>query len=728
MNSARSIRRVLATAAGCLAAMTCRGAEKATPGTPLPPAPPTRTAIPDTAYYGIKVADPYRWLEDGTSPEVQRWIDSQNAYTDTILKGFGSEASLAKRVEELATTSADRSAPNVAGGTLYYLRETPPEPQPVLVAAKWPSGKERVLVDVNATGGGTNIAAYWPSPSGKYLAYGTAQGGSELTTLHFMDAQSGQVLPDTLPYAGGGTSPQALAWDADEKGVTFARYPLPDSGATVREFDVALYHHTFGVPNDSAVFGQGYSHIAEYRLYTSGDGHGAAALVNKGDGGPAEVYLRGATGWTRVFDESAGVTTAAYAGQRLVVVATGGAPRGRVMAVAPDGATSNVLDEGDWAIQSVVPLQGGMLVVRVSGPQWRIEHYASTGALIRLVGLPREGVTVNEIASSAASNEALISWAGWTVPTRWQRYDARTGGLTTLFEVKPAGDYSGVVAHVIDGVSKDGTRVPVTVLSRAGAAQDGKAPTILYGYGGFGISTAPSFIGSNLAWLERGGVLAYANIRGGGEFGEAWHQGGMKTRKQNVFDDFYAASQALIREKWTSPDRLGIRGGSNGGLLMGAELTQHPEAFRAVVSFVGIYDMVRHETFPNGAYNVTEYGTTADSAEFAALHNYSPIHHVRPGTAYPAVLMETGVNDPRVAPWQSRKFTAALQAATTSGRPVVLLTRMEAGHGIGAPFAQRVGNAALALTFFAHELGLPPVDSARAQLNDAAKKVEVKRK
>ena len=244
------------------------------------------------------------------------------------------------------------------------------------------------------------------------------------------------------------------------------------------------------------------------------------------------------------------------------------------------------------------------------------------------------------------------------------------------------------------------------MLALVGTPQDGSAPAILSGYGGFDIPTAPYFIGAELTWLEGGGVLAFANLRGGDEFGEDWHAAGRLTQKQHVFDDFFEAAQALVAARWTSPARLGIAGASNGGLLMGAALTQHPDAYRAVVSRVGIYDMLRNELFPNGRYNVTEYGTVQDPAQFRALYAYSPLQHVASGTAYPAVLLETGENDARVAPWQSRKFAAALQAATASGQPVLLLTRTNAGHGIGAPFSQRVDDAALAFTFFAHELGL----------------------
>jgi len=325
--------------------------------------------------------------------------------------------------------------------------------------------------------------------------------------------------------------------------------------------------------------------------------------------------------------------------------------------------------------------------------------------MVRAVSLPDSAISIGAIASSAASPDALITYSGWTVPTKWVRYHGGDGTVDEVFAVTAPGDYGSVTVETFEATSADGTKVPVAVASLPGTPRDGSAPLILTGYGGFRNVYGPRFIGTSLAWLERGGVLAWADLRGGSSFGEAWHQGGMLTQKQHVFDDFYAAAQELVNQRWTSTDRLGITGGSNGGLLVGAAMTQHPEAYRAVVGFVGIYDMLRHETFPNGAYNTHEYGATSDSSQFAALFAYSPLHHVVRGTRYPAILMETGLNDPRVASWQSRKFTAALQAATTGG-PVLLLTRSDAGHGIGAPFSQRVGNAAMSLIFFARELRL----------------------
>lgn len=672
--------------------------------------PPTPKHVVAETLAGQPVNDPYRWLENPDAADVTAWIDAQNAYTESTIGAMPLGKTLSARIRELAITSTTRSSPTLAGGTLFYFENTPPQPQPVLVAKAWPDGATRTLVDLNQGDGNTAITEYWPSPSGRYLAYGTAEGGSELTTIHILDTATAKPLGDLLPLAGGGTTPQALAWDADEKGVTYARFEAPKAGQALREFDAVLAHHTLGEPatKDRTVFGKGYSHVAEYILLEGSAGKSVALLANEGDGGPAEVYLREGKGaFTRVLGHDADARSAAWVGDRLFVVSFAGAPRGKIVAVGAGGKTTPVLDQGEGAIQRVTPLGDGFLVVRSAGPDWWADQYDAKAGFVRRVPLPATGVTIGGVASEAGQNKALISYVGWTTPTHWAEYDGASGSLKTIFEVKPAADYSKVRVTRVDGVSKDGSKVPVTVISMDGITPNGKRPTILYSYGGFGIPVTPGFIGANLAWLERGGVLAYANIRGGNEFGEAWHEQGQKLHKQNVFDDFYAAAQAMVSSKWTDTRHLGILGGSNGGLLMGAALTQHPEQYRAVVGAVGIYDVPRHETaFANGPYNVSEYGTVTDDSQAKSTLAWSPLHNVKKGTAYPAVLLTTGANDPRVAPWQSRKFAAALQDATASGQPVLLLTRMNAGHGIGAPFSQRVGNAALAMTFFATELGL----------------------
>ncbi|HEY6809318.1 MAG TPA: prolyl oligopeptidase family serine peptidase, partial [Gemmatimonadales bacterium] len=489
-------------------------------------------------------------------------------------------------------------------------------------------------------------------------------------------------------------------------GFTYARYPRPAAGAALSPFDVALYHHRLGTAaaRDSAVFGPGYSAVAEYRLIGSDGNRRAALLANDGDGSFAEVYLRTPRGWNRVADTTFGVREAAFIGDRLVAIASGRAPHGRLIAFAPNGDTATLVPEGPRVMKGIAPVAGGFLLTTVWGMDWRVDHYSAAGTLLHNLKLPA-GIAISGVASSARSPEAVVAFDGWTIPGRWVRYDARRGTVTRIFDVQAAGDYSRISARQFEVVSADGAHVPVTVLTLRGTPQDGSAPAILSSYGGFQLPVTPTFVGPDLAWLERGGILAYANIRGGDEFGETWHQAQMRTRKQHAFDDFYAAARGLVDEHWTTEGHLGIFGRSNGGLLMGTALTQHPEAYRAAVAFVGIYDMMRHPETPNGRYNIPEYGSADDSAQFAAQYAYSALYHVVQGVAYPAVLLETGENDPLVAPWQSREFAAALQGASSSGRPVLLLTRFGAGHGASS-FAQQLGNAGITLTFFAHELGL----------------------
>ncbi|MDE2150086.1 MAG: S9 family peptidase [Gammaproteobacteria bacterium] len=690
-----------------VAALMLSTAVQATVPAPAGP-PPTRRDDVVTRYHNVRVADPYRWLEDADSTAVKGWIRAQNNYTESVLGGFPEGKPMAARVQALALTSTRRFAPILVHGTLFYLRQTPPQPQPVLVAQTWPQGSARVLVDPNERSG-VAITGFWPSPDGLYVAYGTAEGGSEATTLHVVTTADGKVLLDALPDAGGGTTPQAAAWDADGKGLVYVRLPAHSP------FDAALYHHRLGAPavQDRAVFGRGLSPVAEYTLLNSADGKQTAVFVHFGDGDADRVYLRTAGGFRRVLGTAADVRVAssvadgaAWVGDRLLVISYRNAPRGKLLSIGTTGRTATLVSQGAWAMHAVAPIAGGFLVTKVWGPDWRVDQYDHAGRFVRTLPLPEHGIGVGDIAASPASPRALVTYSGWNLPDRWVVYDASDGTVQTVFEVRPAADYSKIRSDRLYATSKDGTRVPVTVLAMDDVRPGRVHPTILYGYGGYGICVAPRFLGSNLAWLERGGVYAVANIRGGGEFGEGWHAAGMLGHKQNVFDDFYAAAQTLVARGWTDSAHLGILGGSNGGLLMGAELTQHPRAFGAVVSFVGIYDMLRAQLWPNGRYNISEYGTVNDRRGFDWLYAYSPLHHVVPGSAYPPTLLETGVNDPRVAPWQSRKFAAALQAADRGGGPILLLTRMNEGHGVTASFAQRVGNRAAALTFFAHALDL----------------------
>lgn len=670
------------------------------------------------SYFGRQVHDPYRWLEQADAAAVQQWMDAQNAYTDAVMSHFSDHGAIVKRVGELALTSTQRSSPKIVANTLFYMRQTPPQPQASLVAEAWPNGTAKVLVDTNATNGDTAITNYWPAPDGTQVAYGTATGGTEKTTIHFVSVASGQVASDALPYAGGGTTPQALVWDADGKGVTYVRLPLPGSVPSARaQFNAQLYHHTLGTAAsaDTAALGKPPSPIAEHVLMSSAHGGHAAAFIYYGDGNFENVYLRAGPTWRKVLgtEERVRVSTsettgAAWQADRLLMVSYKNAPLGELLALARDGSTSIAVPQQNWAIDGVTAIKGGFLLVEVSGPDWRIRQFNTEGSPVRTVPLPATGIGIDAVASTEDSTVALIAYSGWSLPSRWVKYDAASGALTTVFEVKPAGDYSKVHTWRLDALSTGGVHVPVTVVALGDPVRDAKHPTILSAYGGYGKARKPAFIGSMLAWLERGGLYAYANIRGGDEYGDAWHRDGSRANKQHCFDDLHAAARALIEARSTDAAHLGIYGASNGGLLMGAALTQHPADYRAVVSVVGIYDMLRAELWPNGEYNTYEFGTVTKANELAWLAGYSPLHHVHAGTAYPAVLLITGENDPRVAPWQSRKFAAALQKASSSLRPVLLITRRHEGHGVTSSFSQRVGNTGAELSFFAEELDLAP--------------------
>ena len=666
-------------------------------GAALAQPPSTPTGKESKTYHGTSVPDPYRWLEAAEDPRVKAWIEAQNAHAEASLAGYSGREALARRIQQLATTAPTRTSPQLAGQTLLFMKDTPPAAQPVLVGQSWPGGTEKVLVDTNGDANPSAITDFWPSPSGKYVAYGTAVGGSALTTIFFVETATGRKLTDVLANAAGGTTPPSVAWDADETGLTYVRLPKDSL------FNASLYHHKLGTSEDRAVFGQGLSPVAEWELTTSEDGSQAAALVHFGDGAPTQVAMRGPQGWRMTVGAEADVRGGGrWLGNQLLTVNYKNAGRGEVRL---DGRV--LIPQSQWAVKDVYPIRGGVLVARVWGSEQRLEHWSEAGSLLRVVDLPPTGIGLGTVASSSSSPDALITYRGWTVPERWVSYNAASGQVKTVFELAPVGDYSSIVATRSEAVSRDGARVPVTILHHKSVTPNGQRPTILYAYGGFGVLQQPNFLGTTLAWLERGGVYAVANIRGGGEFGEPWHQGGMRHNKQNCFDDFYAAAQLLHESGWTRPERLGIMGGSNGGLLVAASLVQHPQAFRAVVGLVGVYDSLAHEGFPNGTYNIPEYGDSKVKDDFEAILAYSPQQNVKPGTAYPAVFLHTGENDLRVAPWQTRKFGAALQSATSSGQPVLLVTQTNAGHGAGASFSQKVGKTALALTFLAQHLGLP---------------------
>lgn len=687
------------------------------PAPPLPPPAAKRPVVNE--YHGVKVEDDYRWLENWADLAVRRFSDEESRYARSVLDALPGVAALRKRVSDLLKSpSVDFDSLVRRGNTLFAMKTEPPKQQPFLVVLGSPDnpGSARVIVDPNVTDpkGATAIDFFVPSVDGRRVAVSLSRGGSESGDVHVYEVATGKPMPDVVPRVNGGTAGGSLAWNSDGTGFYYTRYPRgKERPREDLDFYQQVWFHRLGTPGqfDAFSLGKDFPRIAETVLRTSDDGLYVLATVENGDGGDYAHYLLTPSGvWTKVADFSDRIAAAEFGPDgSLYLLSRSEAPRGKVLRLAP-GATSlagaaRAVPEGPGVIRDFEPtatllyvaeIEGGSMGLRVLGLDGKerapvpVPPVTSVGRVIRLDG-----------------DRVLFSSESYLEPHAWYRYDPADGKpvKTALRRASPA-DYSDCEVVSDAAVSKDGTRIPIVLVQRKGTARNRSNPTLLTGYGGFGISMTPSFSDSRRAWVEQGGVWVIAILRGGGEFGEDWHRAGYLTRKQNVFDDFAAAANRLVDSDVTSPSKLAIEGGSNGGLLMGAVLTQHPELFKAVVSHVGIYDMLRVETTPNGAFNVTEYGTVKDPAQFKALYAYSPYHHVAEGIRYPDVLFLTGANDPRVDPFHSRKMTARLQAVAGGTSRVLLRTSANTGHGIGSSLDATIAEVVDVYAFLFDELGV----------------------
>ena len=683
----------------------------------VPPLPTTaRRPVTDT-YHGVAVTEDYRWLENWDDPAVRAWSDSQNAHTRAFLDALPARAAIAREVRDVfAGNSAHYSSLTRRANVLFALKFQPPKQQPLLVTMRSPDdpSTEHVLLDpsVYDTTGGTTIDFYLPSPGGSRVAISLSRGGSEDGTLHIFDLGTGAQLPDTIAHIQYPTALGSVAWSGDS-GFYYTRYPHPGERPEADiHFYEQLYFHRLGTPDstDTYALGKDFPRIAEIFVSGTPDGRYFLASVNNGDGGEVEHFVRGPTAqWTQVtsFTDQATRATLGRDGF-LYLVSLRHASRGRVLRIPLDrprlDAAEVVAESDSGAIQDIFVASTHLYVLEVAGGPSAIRRIDLQSH--RQVPLPLAPVSaVSEIVSD--SGAVLYEAQSYTTPPAWYRYDPTTNSVrrTALFVTSPA-NFADVEVVRVFVTSRDGTKVPMTILQRSGTQRDGQNPTRLWGYGGYGISFTPGFQPLFRVWLSQGGVYAIANLRGGSEYGEDWHRAGNLTNKQNVFDDFIACARWLNDNHYTNPDRLAIEGASNGGLLMGAALTQHPELFRAVASSVGIYDMLRVELSPNGAFNTTEYGTVKDPQQFRALYAYSPYHHVVDGTRYPAVYLRTGEHDGRVDPMNSRKMAARLQRASSSGRPILLWTSSSAGHGFGTPLDERISVFADVSAFLFDQLGV----------------------
>ena len=691
--------------------------------------PPQTEKIPVTdSYHGVSVVDEYRWLEDGRDPKVKAWVAAQNAYSQAYLSKLPQRDSIVRFLKAARQKEQVRYGDlQYAGGLLFALKRDPQKSASSLVVFRSPEDQasERTVVDLNTLVKGQLFQASWykPSPDGTMVGMALGTGGSEDAALYVFDVATGKQIGDPVPRVQFATAGGDMAWTGDDKGFYYTRYPQGNERpAEDANFYQQVYYHALGSSSaqDRYVLGKEFPRIGETALETAHDGKHILVTVEDGDGGKYEHFLVAPDGTVNQithFDDKV-VDIQFGADDSLWLLSHSKSDRGELDHLA---AGSVKLSD---AVRVIPPMRGSIEGI---GSVGEMRHFlaADHNLYVTVIdGGPEEilqfdlrgksegKVPLPNVASVSTlvplTGDAFLYNAGtYTQPPQWFRYNGAGAPLALPFKTDTGISLADIEVRREFATSKDGTKVPMTVLMRKGTRLDGANPTFLTGYGGYGISTTPYFLGAfGRLWFDHGGVYVEANIRGGAEYGESWHTAGNLLNKQNVFDDFAACAQHLIDARYTSSQHLAIEGGSNGGLLMGAELTQHPQMFRVVLSEVGIYDMLRVELDPNGSFNVTEFGTVKDPALFKALYAYSPYHHVKAGTKYPAVLFVTGDNDHRVNPAHSRKMIAELQAATTSGLPVLLRTNANAGHGVSTDKDEALEERADIYSFLFAQLGI----------------------
>jgi prolyl oligopeptidase len=719
MKNPKNRRVILAFLAGFIICDVAQSADNGAPATEQHP-------VKDT-YHGVTVADPYRWLENAADPKVHGWSASQDSRARKYLDGLPQRAPIYQQLfKDISATSSSYAGLRAIGDTLFAYYTQPPKQQPMIAVlgnAADPA-QARVVVDPNAINpkGTTAIDWFVPSPDGKVLAVSMSQDGSEDGTLHLFEVATGKQIDAVIPRVQFPTGGGSLAWRADSQGFWYTRYPGPERPADEQHFFQQIYFHKLGndPAKDSYVAGKDFPKVAEISLSTRYDPKRVVASVANGDGGEFAHYIIDAQGTARQitrFDDRV-VSAAAGADGATYLVSRKNSPRGKLLKLEP-GVTdlsraailvaesdAVMLSGGEFGGDPVTVTADAIYLRELIGGPSRVAVFDHAGRSKGVLPLP-DVATVDEVVP-LSDGALLYSVETYLRPPYFRRYDPNTAKAsdTQLVRTSPISFAdTEVIREMVK--SKDGTSIPINIVRRKGTQLNGKNPLLLTGYGGYSISETPGFLGADIRlWLDGGGVYVDANLRGGGEFGEEWHAQGALTHKQNVFDDFLSVAEHLIAGKYTDHEHLAAIGGSNGGLLMGAAFTQRPDLFRAVVSLVGIYDMLRVELDPNGLFNTTEFGSVKDPELFKALYAYSPYHHVKDGTAYPAIFMATGETDGRVNPAHSRKMIARLQAATASGKPIYLSINSHAGHGIGSALSIRVNQQADIYAFLFDQLGM----------------------
>jgi len=680
-------------------------------GPPLAPQKPVEEVV-----RGHKLTDPYRWLENSGDHEAQQWVSDELAYTRGVLDPLPGREQLHKRLGELLSIGTI-SAPQIGGKYYFYTRREGTQNQPVLLVREGLAGEDRALVDVNQLAADGTVALDWwtPSEDGKYVAYGTSPSGSEMSTLHVIETATGELLTESIER----TRAASIAWKLDNSGFYYTRYPKKGDVAEGQEvYNRHVFYHALGSDpaKDPVIFGEGRDPEDWPEVDLSNDGRWLVITVAQG-WTKTELYLQdlqAATPPVRITEGKNFLYSGQIFNGKLLITTNEDAPRYRQFvaeASAPSRANwKEIIPQNDAVLQGVAVVNGLLLAQYEKNASSQLKLFDVDGKLRGDVGMPAIGSVVG-LGGKWNRKEVFFAFHSFTIPDSIFQIDLATRGTSLWNKVDAPGiDPAKYQVEQVWFNSKDGTRVPMFVFHEKGLELNGKNPTLLTGYGGFNVSLTPNFVGDRYLWLEHGGVFAVANLRGGAEFGEDWHRAGMLDKKQNVFDDFIAAAEFLISQKYTDKNHLAIRGGSNGGLLMGAAFTQRPDLYRAVVCQVPLLDMLRYQNFQIAKLWVPEYGSAEDPKQFDWLYAYSPYHHVKQGTEYPAILFMTADTDTRVDPMHAKKMAALMQTEAANGhsreRPILLRIDTKAGHGAGKPIAKQVEDLTDIYSFLFWQLGM----------------------
>jgi prolyl oligopeptidase len=667
--------------------------------------------------HGVAIPDPYRWLERGDAEEVRSWVAAQNAHTTEVLGGVPGRAKIRRQVKDLLSIG-QVSAPAVryrgrATGRYFYTRRTGLQNQAVLLFRDGLRGEDRVLVDPNtlAKDGTATLDWYFPSVDGKLVAYGISKSGDEDSTLRIRDVDTGADLPDVIDR----TRHCSIDWQPDGKAFYYTRYPAPGSVPKDEErYHRHVFLHRLGADpaTDAKVFGEGRDAKDWPNVTLSPNGRWLVVSVSQG-WQKTEVYLKDLSrpdgSFVPLVEKIDAIFDVTVLDDRIFVHTNHKAPRYRLYAVDPTDLRREtpLIDEGEHVLQSAGIIGRKIFALYLRDASSWLRVFDFEGRSQGDIALPTLG-SISGVSGEWDGPEAFFGFTSFAVPSSIYRYDLASKGIALWESIQAPIRPEDFEVRQVRFPSKDGTQISMFLVHKKGLAKNGNLPVYLTGYGGFNISLTPAFLGASYLFLERGGVIAEPNLRGGGEYGESWHKAGTLGQKQNVFDDFIAAAEWLIREGYTRPERLAIGGGSNGGLLVGAALTQRPDLFRAVYCSVPLLDMIRYHRFLIAKLWVPEYGSADDREQFQWLWRYSPYHRVRDGTKYPAVLISTAESDSRVDPMHARKMAARLQAATSAGpeRPILLRIETKAGHGAGKPIAKVIEQSTDVWAFLFSQLGL----------------------